>query len=113
MFPETLTVFHHEHFFTTRSTCSKTNDLTRLSLSRFSQDGSWKTQAFKPYNFAALGADPAAGRLHPLLKVRPFLNFFYFFYFFLSTTESRGSLEAASVKLCQGCRAEWNDVFSW
>ncbi|KAJ1486694.1 tRNA synthetases class II core domain (F)-domain-containing protein [Baffinella frigidus] len=34
------------------------------------QDGSWKTQAFKPYNFAALGADPAAGRLHPLLKVR-------------------------------------------
>jgi len=33
-------------------------------------DGSWKTQKFKPYNFDALGQDPAAGRLHPLLKVR-------------------------------------------
>jgi len=33
-------------------------------------DGSWRTQRFKPYNFDALGQDPAAGRLHPLLKVR-------------------------------------------
>jgi phenylalanyl-tRNA synthetase alpha chain len=33
-------------------------------------DGSWKTQKFKPYNFDALGQDPCAGRLHPLLKVR-------------------------------------------
>uniref|UniRef100_A0A7S0TVX7 phenylalanine--tRNA ligase n=2 Tax=Hemiselmis andersenii TaxID=464988 RepID=A0A7S0TVX7_HEMAN len=33
-------------------------------------DGSWKTAKFKPYNFAALGQDQGAGRLHPLLKVR-------------------------------------------
>ena len=33
-------------------------------------DGSWKSQKFKPYNFDALGQDPCAGRLHPLLKVR-------------------------------------------
>ena len=32
-------------------------------------DGSWKKQKFKPYNFDALGQDPQAGRLHPLLKV--------------------------------------------
>ena len=34
------------------------------------QDGSWKTANFKPYNFNARGEAPAAGRLHPLLKVR-------------------------------------------
>jgi len=32
--------------------------------------GSWRTKAFKPYNFAALGAPPTRGHLHPLLKVR-------------------------------------------
>lgn len=34
------------------------------------QSGSWKTKAFKEYNFDALGVPPAAGHLHPLLKVR-------------------------------------------
>uniref|UniRef100_A0A8V5GRI0 phenylalanine--tRNA ligase n=1 Tax=Melopsittacus undulatus TaxID=13146 RepID=A0A8V5GRI0_MELUD len=32
--------------------------------------GSWRQLPFKPYNFAALGLAPAAGHLHPLLKVR-------------------------------------------
>ncbi|PQE27176.1 hypothetical protein CJF32_00000141 [Rutstroemia sp. NJR-2017a WRK4] len=32
--------------------------------------GAWKTAAFKPYNFKALGADQNAGALHPLNKVR-------------------------------------------
>ncbi|KAM8987168.1 phenylalanine--tRNA ligase alpha subunit [Ara ararauna] len=32
--------------------------------------GSWRQLPFKPYNFAALGLPPAAGHLHPLLKVR-------------------------------------------
>lgn len=30
----------------------------------------WKTTDYKPVNLAALGAQPAAGALHPLLKVR-------------------------------------------
>ena len=32
--------------------------------------GSWKTTAFKSYNFNALGINPPGGYLHPLLKVR-------------------------------------------
>merc|ERR1719342_816668 len=32
--------------------------------------GAWKTAAFKPYNFDALGINPPGGYLHPLLKVR-------------------------------------------
>ena len=32
--------------------------------------GSWRSKAFKPYNFSALGVPPARGHLHPLLKVR-------------------------------------------
>jgi len=32
--------------------------------------GAWKTAKFKPYNFQALGIQPPAGHLHPLLKVR-------------------------------------------
>jgi len=32
--------------------------------------GAWKTAAFKPYNFDALGISPNGGHLHPLLKVR-------------------------------------------
>ena len=32
--------------------------------------GSWKTAKFKPYNFDAMGIQPPAGHLHPLLKVR-------------------------------------------
>lgn len=32
--------------------------------------GAWKDLKFKDYNFEALGAPPAAGHLHPLLKVR-------------------------------------------
>eukprot|EP00842_Homolaphlyctis_polyrhiza_P005755 jgi/Hompol1/6180/HPOL_002219-RA len=34
------------------------------------QSGEWKNTTFKKYNFAAAGALPAAGHLHPLLKVR-------------------------------------------
>uniref|UniRef100_H2ZKP0 phenylalanine--tRNA ligase n=1 Tax=Ciona savignyi TaxID=51511 RepID=H2ZKP0_CIOSA len=34
------------------------------------QDGSWKSKTFKDYNYNALGAPPAAGHLHPLMKVR-------------------------------------------
>ena len=34
------------------------------------QSGAWKTAQFKPYNFDALGIQPARGHLHPLLKVR-------------------------------------------
>ena len=34
------------------------------------QSGDWKTAMFKPYNFDALGIQPPAGHLHPLLKVR-------------------------------------------
>jgi phenylalanyl-tRNA synthetase alpha chain len=41
-------------------------DLTAEMLA----SGSWKTAAFKPYNFNALGADQHAGALHPLNKVR-------------------------------------------
>lgn len=33
-------------------------------------NGSWKTTNFKPYNFDAMGIQPPAGHLHPLLKVR-------------------------------------------
>ncbi len=41
-------------------------DLTAEMLA----SGAWKTAAFKPYNFKALGADQHAGALHPLNKVR-------------------------------------------
>lgn len=34
------------------------------------QTGSWKKTAFKSYNLDALGVEPSAGHLHPLLKVR-------------------------------------------
>jgi len=34
------------------------------------QTGSWKKTSFKPYNLDALGVEPSAGHLHPLLKVR-------------------------------------------
>ena len=34
------------------------------------QTGSWKKTAFKAYNLDALGVEPCAGHLHPLLKVR-------------------------------------------
>jgi len=34
------------------------------------QTGSWKETSFKPYNLNALGVEPNAGHLHPLLKVR-------------------------------------------
>jgi phenylalanyl-tRNA synthetase alpha chain len=32
--------------------------------------GAWKTANFKPYNFDAMGIQPHAGHLHPLLKVK-------------------------------------------
>ena len=32
--------------------------------------GTWSSSPFKAYNFAAKGADPHAGTLHPLMKVR-------------------------------------------
>lgn len=34
------------------------------------QKGTWRDEAFKAYNFEALGLPPAGGHLHPLLKVR-------------------------------------------
>jgi phenylalanyl-tRNA synthetase alpha chain len=34
------------------------------------ESGAWKTAAFKPYNFKALGANQNSGALHPLNKVR-------------------------------------------
>lgn len=40
--------------------------------------GSWKTAAFKPYNFQALGADQPAGALHPLNKVRTEIRNIFF-----------------------------------
>jgi phenylalanyl-tRNA synthetase alpha chain len=41
-------------------------DLTAEML----RSGAWRDAEFKAYNFAALGAPPAGGALHPLLKVR-------------------------------------------
>lgn len=42
------------------------------------QSGAWETANFKPYNFAALGANQDAGALHPLNKVRQeFRNIFF------------------------------------
>ena len=32
--------------------------------------GSWKNLDFKQYNYDALGLEPPAGYLHPLMKVR-------------------------------------------
>ena len=51
--------------FTTKIEKGET-DLTAEMLS----SGAWKTASFKDYNFDALGSLPAAGHLHPLLKVR-------------------------------------------
>lgn len=40
--------------------------------------GDWEKANFKPYNFAALGANQDAGALHPLNKVRQeFRNIFF------------------------------------
>lgn len=40
--------------------------------------GEWEKANFKPYNFAALGANQDAGALHPLNKVRQeFRNIFF------------------------------------
>jgi len=42
------------------------------------QSGAWREKPFKKYNFNAEGAAPAAGALHPLLKVREeFRNIFF------------------------------------
>lgn len=43
------------------------NSLYTISLAG---SGSWRTKSFKSYNFKALGVPPAAGHLHPLMKVR-------------------------------------------
>lgn len=49
-------------------------DLTAEMLT----SGAWETANFKPYNFAALGANQNAGALHPLNKVRQeFRNIFF------------------------------------
>ena len=32
--------------------------------------GSWKSKAFKEYNFDSMGIMPSSGTLHPLMKVR-------------------------------------------
>lgn len=41
-------------------------DLTEAMLT----SGEWKSAAFKPYNFNALGAPISSGALHPLMKIR-------------------------------------------
>jgi len=49
-------------------------DLTAEMLT----SGAWETANFKPYNFAAKGANQDAGALHPLNKVRQeFRNIFF------------------------------------
>ncbi|KAI5793094.1 tRNA synthetases class II core domain (F)-domain-containing protein [Geopyxis carbonaria] len=49
-------------------------DLTAEMIS----SGTWKDKSFKPYNFAALGANTTSGALHPLNKVRhEFRNIFF------------------------------------
>lgn len=52
------------NFATSRT--KKAADLTKEMLA----DGSWKSQQFKPYNFATVGEKVGGGYLHPLLKVR-------------------------------------------
>lgn len=50
-----------------------TTTLTKLETDLTSDllvSGAWKNLKFKDYNFDALGANPQAGYLHPLLKVR-------------------------------------------
>lgn len=50
-----------------------TTTLTKLETDLTSDllvSGAWKNLKFKDYNFEALGANPQAGYLHPLLKVR-------------------------------------------
>lgn len=42
---------------------------TDLTADMLDKDA-WKSLSFKPYNFAALGAQQNAGALHPLMKVR-------------------------------------------
>ncbi|USP76234.1 Phenylalanine--tRNA ligase alpha subunit [Curvularia clavata] len=50
---------------------------TDLTVELLTNDA-WKTANFKPYNFAALGANQDAGALHPLNKVRQeFRNIFF------------------------------------
>eukprot|EP00053_Salpingoeca_punica_P010537 m.94789 g.94789 ORF g.94789 m.94789 type:complete len:495 (+) comp15423_c0_seq1:108-1592(+) len=44
----------------------KDGDLTAEMIA----DGSWKTRSFKQFNLESVGVPPAAGVLHPLLKVR-------------------------------------------
>lgn len=47
--------------------------LTKLEADLTSEmllSGAWKSLTFKPYNFEALGAPPAHGTLHPLMKVK-------------------------------------------
>uniref|UniRef100_A0A1X7TUQ5 Phenylalanyl-tRNA synthetase domain-containing protein n=2 Tax=Amphimedon queenslandica TaxID=400682 RepID=A0A1X7TUQ5_AMPQE len=50
----------------TTSISKKSTELTAEMI----QNGSWKNEEFKSYNFNALGAPLATGHLHPLLKVR-------------------------------------------
>ena len=50
---------------------------TDLTVELLANDA-WKTANFKPYNFAALGANQESGALHPLNKVRQeFRNIFF------------------------------------
>jgi phenylalanyl-tRNA synthetase alpha chain len=49
-----------------RSVPAEHTDLTSDMLA----DDSWSNGTFKAYNFKALGAPPATGALHPLMKVR-------------------------------------------
>lgn len=53
------------------------------------ENGSWQTANFKPYNFAALGADQNAGALHPLNKVRSEIRNIFFYMGFVEMPTSR------------------------
>ncbi|SMY18795.1 unnamed protein product [Zymoseptoria tritici ST99CH_1A5] len=53
------------------------------------EDGTWKSAAFKPYNFSALGAQQNAGTLHPLNKVREEFRKIFFNWDFIEMPTGR------------------------
>lgn len=62
-------ILHSDNSYTISlvQNCVKFHSLYIISLAG---SGSWRTKSFKSYNFKALGVPPAAGHLHPLMKVR-------------------------------------------
>jgi phenylalanyl-tRNA synthetase alpha chain len=57
------------------------------------EDGTWKSAAFKPYNFNALGAQQNAGTLHPLNKVREEFRKIFFNWDFIEMPTGRYVLQ--------------------